>query len=173
MIFLADLNRNAKIRQHLGKDIARLQTADLFFQAVNDTVLAVQNALLAAESMGLGGVVLGSINNEPKKLVEVLELPKLTYPVLGLQLGHPAQSPQLKPRLPLEFTVFDDKYPADFPLAEFEDYDKSVHQYYDLRDTNRRVDEFTTQIGSNKLATQKSSRDEIMAAIQAQGLCLV
>ena len=173
LIFLADLNRNAKIRQHLGKDIARLQTADLFFQAVNDTVLAVQNALLAAESMGLGGVVLGSINNEPKKLVEVLELPKLTYPVLGLQLGHPAQSPQLKPRLPLEFTVFDDKYPADFPLAEFEDYDKSVHQYYDLRDTNRRVDEFTTQIGSNKLATQKSSRDEIMAAIQAQGLCLV
>lgn len=61
LIFLADLNRNAKIRQHLGKDIARLQTADLFFQAVNDTVLAVQNALLAAESMGLGGVVLGSI----------------------------------------------------------------------------------------------------------------
>lgn len=61
---------------------------------------------------------------------------------------------------------------TDFPLAEFEDYDKSVHQYYDLRDTNRRVDEFTTQIGSNKLATQKSSRDEIMAAIQAQGLCL-
>ena len=55
LIFLADLNRNAKIRQHLGQDIARLQTADLFFQAVNDTVLAVQNALLAAESMGLGG----------------------------------------------------------------------------------------------------------------------
>ena len=96
----------------------------------------------------------------------------MTYPILGLQLGHLAQSPQLKPRLPLEFTVFDDKYPADFSLAEFKDYDKLVHQYYDLRDTDRRVDEFTTQIGSKKLAAHKSSRDEIMAAIQDQGLCL-
>ncbi|MBF0832931.1 hypothetical protein IR127_09125, partial [Lactobacillus murinus] len=61
---------------------------------------------------------------------------------------------------------------TDFSQWWLTDYDKLVHQYYDLRDTDRRVDEFTTQIGSKKLAAHKSSRDEIMAAIQDQGLSL-
>ena len=32
------------------------------------------------------------------------------------------------------------------PLEELKDYDAEVHEYYDLRDLNNRVDEFTTQI---------------------------
>ncbi|MCR1901863.1 NADPH-dependent oxidoreductase [Ligilactobacillus apodemi] len=172
LIFLADLNRNYQIRKQLGKDVGRLQTTDLFFQAQNDTVLAVQNTLLAAESLGLGGVILGSINDDPKRLVEVLELPKLTYPILGLQIGHPAQEPQLKPRLPLEFTVFENDYPTEFPVEKLADYDKIVHTYYDLRDANRRVDEFTTQIASAKLDKRVTKRDDIVAALHHQGLCL-
>ena len=31
-------------------------------------------------------------------------------------------------------------------LEELKDYDAEVHEYYDLRDLNNRVDEFTTQI---------------------------
>ena len=35
------------------------------------------------------------------------------------------------------------------PLEELKDYDAEVHEYYDLRDLNNRVDEFTTQIAKN------------------------
>lgn len=86
-IFIVDLYRNQQIRKQLGHDDGRLHTTDIFMQAVEDTVLAVQNFLTAAESMGLGGVILGSVKNDPAKLVDVLQLPKMTLPLLGLQIG--------------------------------------------------------------------------------------
>ena len=94
-VFVVDLYRNQQIRQQLGKDDGRLHTTDIFFQAVEDTVLALQNFLTAAESLGLGGVVLGSIKDDPAELVKVLNMPKMTLPLLGLQVGVPDQEPQL------------------------------------------------------------------------------
>lgn len=95
------MHRNQLIRQQAGNNDGRLHTTDIFLQAVEDTVLATQNVLNAVESMGLGGVVLGSIKNDSQKLIEVLGLPKMAFPILGLQIGIPDQDPQLKPRLPL------------------------------------------------------------------------
>lgn len=96
-IFIVDLYRNQQIREQKGNDDGRLHTTDIFMQAVEDTTLAVQNFLTAAESMGLGGVILGSIKNDPAKLVQVLDLPKMTLPLLGIQVGVPDQEPQLRP----------------------------------------------------------------------------
>lgn len=172
-IFVVDLYRNQQIRRQLGKDDGRLHTTDIFMQAVEDTVLAVQNFLTAAESLGLGGVILGSIKNDPAKLVKVLQMPKMTLPLLGVQLGVPDQKPQLKPRLPLEFTTFENHYPTDFDVNALKDYDQHVTQYYDLRDANRRIDSFTKQITGAKLNHgEPDKRDELAKVIQAQGFAL-
>lgn len=172
LIFIVDLYRNQQIRQQLGNNDGRLHTMDVFMQAVEDTTLAVQNVLVAAESMGLGGVILGSIKNDPVKLIKVLGLPKMTMPWLGLQLGHPDQEPQLKPRLPLDLVAFEDHYPKGFKLDQFKDYDSRVTQYYDLRDTNKRIDSFTHQINGAKLNDQMSQRDDINEALFNQGLAM-
>ena len=74
--------------------MAASKKTEMFLQAYEDAVLAVQNVLNAAESMGLGGVVLGSIQNEPAKIIKALNLPKHTFPALGLQIGVPDQEPQ-------------------------------------------------------------------------------
>ena len=143
----------------------------LFLQEVEDTVLAVQNFVNAAESMGLGAVILGSINNEPKELVKILNLPKMTYPVLGVQVGVPDQEPQLKPRLPLEFISFENEYPHDFSIENLASYDEVVQTYYDLRDANKRIDSFTNQIGSAKLDNRETHRSQILEVLHEQGLC--
>ncbi|MCP0887805.1 NADPH-dependent oxidoreductase [Ligilactobacillus sp. WILCCON 0076] len=171
-IFIADLYRNQQIRRQLGNDDGRLHTTDIFLQAYEDTVLAVQNVLNAAESMGLGGVILGSINDDPQKLIKVLNLPKLTYPVLGLQIGVPDQTPQLKPRLPLELMAFGNEYDTDFNLDDLKNYDEIVQTYYDLRDANRRIDSFSKQVNGNKLNKKNTKRDEQVLALKKQGLCL-
>lgn len=172
-IFVVDLYRNQQIRRQLGKDDGRLHTTDIFMQAVEDTVLAVQNFLTAAESLGLGGVILGSIKNDPAKLVKVLKMPKMTLPLLGVQVGVPDQKPQLKPRLPLKFTTFENHYPTDFDVNALRDYDQHVTQYYDLRDANRRIDSFTKQITGAKLNPgEPDKRDELAQVIQAQGFAL-
>lgn len=172
LIFLVDLYRNQKIRQAAGKDDGRLHTTDIFQQAVEDTVLAVQNTLLAAESMDLGGVILGSIKNNPIELVKVLDLPKMTFPLLGLQVGIPDQAPQLKPRLPLDTLVMENNYHRAFKASDLKDYDQVVSQYYDLRDANRRIDSFTKQIAGAKLDNHETTRDKLAAALQQQGLAL-
>ncbi|MBB1080020.1 NADPH-dependent oxidoreductase [Limosilactobacillus sp. STM2_1] len=170
-IFLVDLYRNQQIRHQKGKDDGRLHTADIFFQGVDDAIMAAQNVIVAAESMDLGVVPLGSIKNDPQKLIDILDLPKMTFPVLGLQIGIPDQQPQLKPRLPLKFTTFDNSYPRDVNIDDLKDYDQIVTTYYDLRDANRRVDSFTNQIAGPKLDQHYTKRDEIMKVLHQQGLC--
>ncbi|KRL36475.1 nitroreductase family protein [Liquorilactobacillus uvarum] len=171
-IFIADLYRNQQIRHQLGKNDGRLHKTDMFMQAVQDTVLSVQNVVNAVESMGLGAVILGSINNDPFKLLEELKLPKLTYPILGLQVGEPNQKPQMKPRLPSEFTFFENTYKQDIDVKRLHDYDQIVQTYYDLRDANRRIDSFTNQMASQKLDLRETKRDRLLSAIRSQGLCL-
>ena len=171
-IFVVDLYRNQQIRRQLGKDDGRLHTTDIFFQGLDDTLLAWQNVANAVESMGLGYVPLGTINDHPLAMLDVLELPKLTFPALGMQVGVPDQDPQLKPRLPLEFTTFENEYPRDFAVDNLKDYDQVVTTYYDLRDTNKRIDSFTKQITGEKLNTKAIDRDELPELLHKQELCL-
>lgn len=171
-IFVVDLYRNQQIRQQLGKDDGRLHTTDIFFQGLDDTLLAWQNVANTVESMGLGYVPLGTINDHPLAMLDVLELPKLTFPALGMQVGVPDQEPQLKPRLPLEFTTFENDYPRDFAVDNLKDYDQVVTTYYDLRDTNKRIDSFTKQITGEKLNTKAIDRDELPELLHKQELCL-
>ena len=171
-IFVVDLYRNQQIRQQLGKDDGRLHTTDIFFQGLDDTLLAWQNVANAVESMGLGYVPLGTINDHPLAMLDVLDLPKLTFPALGMQVGIPGQDPQLKPRLPLDFTTFENDYPRDFTVDNLKDYDQVVTTYYDLRDTNKRIDSFTKQITGEKLNTKAIDRDELPELLHKQELCL-
>ncbi len=73
---------------------------ELMLIASVDAALVAQNVLVAAESLGLGGVYVGGIRNDPDKMSELLNLPDRVYPVFGLCLGWPDQDPDRKPRLP-------------------------------------------------------------------------
>lgn len=172
LIFIADLYRNQQLRHDMGKDDGALHSFDEYAQAVEDTVLAVQNTVVAAESMGLGAVILGSIKNDPVKLIKVLGLPQMTFPVLGVQIGVPDQEPQLKPRLPIAKLAFDNDYPRQIKAADLKDYDEVVTTYYDLRDANRRIDSFTKQVAGDKLAGTDHHRDQLVKALHDQELAL-
>lgn len=172
LIFVVDLYRNQQIRKQMQADDGRLHQTDVFIQGVEDTVLAVQNVVNAPESMQLGAVILGSIVNDAQKMIELLGLPQMTFPLLGLQVGQPAQKPQLKPRLPLPFTLFENTYQTAFDIHALAPYDEVVQTYYDLRDTNRRIDSFTKQVASAKMDQRDTKRNQILEILHKQQLCL-
>ena len=146
-VFVVDLHRNAVIRERAGVSLEPLERVNLFLQGVEDAVIAAQNVVVAAESLGLGTTYLGSILGDPRRVIEALKLPERTFPLLGLLVGHPAQEPQYKPRLPREITTGVDSYPdVEEHLEALADYDAVVEEYYDLRDTNNRVDSFSAQM---------------------------
>ncbi len=105
--------------------------------AVVDASLMAQNLLLAAESVGLGGVYIGGIRNDPQVVVDQLRLPELVAPVFGLCLGWPAESPEVKPRQPLGLVLHQEVYRDPDP-EQLDDYDRTMAQYYGRRGNNAR-----------------------------------
>ena len=171
-VFVVDLHRNAVLRERAGVSLEPLGRTALFLQGVEDAVIAAQNVVVAAESLGLGTTYLGSIIGDVRRVIEALRLPTRTYPVLGLLVGHPAQEPQYKPRLPREIVVGTDAYPEpDDHLDALTAYDAEVEQYYDLRDTSQRVDSFSQQM-ARALGQGNASRAPVLEVLHEQLLCL-
>lgn len=169
LIFIVDNYRNLEIAKAHGYDEERESDVDIFFQGFTDAILLAQNATNIIESEGLGAVYLGSILNNAKKIIEILNLPKMTFPALGMLFGHPNQSPQLKPRMDKKFRVFENEYKIlDDYKEELADYDKEMTTYYDLRDANRRVDSFSNQI-IKKLKNPVDKRVELLNFAKENG----
>ena len=169
LIFIADQHRNAKIAKEKSGSSYHASDMDRFFQAFTDACLAAQNIANASEQLGLGVMFLGSIHNDTEKLCDLLKLPELTFPVVGLGLGYPNQSPQVKPRLPNNLKVFENNYHCfDNYLSEIQTYDQELQTYYDLRNMNQRVDSFSDQVVSkSKMVIDK--RQDILKTVKKQG----
>lgn len=172
LIFIVDLYRNAQIAKEKDGYEESARDMDNFFSSFTDACLMAQNIVNAAESLGLGTVYLGSILNDSEKITEILKLPELTFPVIGLGIGYPNQEPQLKPRMEMKFRVFENQYKTfDNYLKELEEYDEEMQTYYDLRDANRRVDSFTNQVVT-KFKNTNPKRQGMLNVIKKMGFDL-
>lgn len=171
-IFIVDLYRNRRIFEEKEGEFNPESDVDNFFQGFSDAILMAQNTNNIVESFGLGGVFLGSILNDVEKMIEILELPELTLPVLGLGFGYPNENPQLKPRIPKEYRVFENSYKVEENYLEaIKDYDEEMKTYYDLRDKNRRSDSFTNQVVS-KNKNRLPKRAKILEIARKNGFKL-
>jgi nitroreductase len=78
---------------------------------VEDAIMMAQNMVIAAESLGLGTCYLGAAQYRTDEIAEEYHLPERVLPVVGLAVGYPAEDPPTRPRYPLEFAVFENRYP--------------------------------------------------------------
>ena len=145
LVFVADLERARLSTAMHGEKMIEGQT-EAFIITTVDTALMAQNVMLAAESMGLGGVYIGAIRNNPQAVSELLDLPDLTFPLFGMCLGYPAVENERKPRLPVEVILKTDSYHNDHEIELLNDYDKVMASYYSKRTTAVRNDNWTKQI---------------------------
>lgn len=167
-IFVVDLYRNYQIAKENHEENDEMINFDKFMQGYNDALIAAQNVTVAAESLGLGVNYFGNIHNETAKVIELLGLPKLTFPAVGLGFGYPNQEPQLKPRMDIGLKSFEDKYKIfDNYNEKIADYDKEMTTYYDLRESNRRSDSFSTQI-AKKQGSIIANRDKMFKVLLDQ-----
>lgn len=101
-----------------------------------DAALMAQNVLAAAESLGLGGVFIGSLRNNIERAGEILGCPKHVVPLFGLCLGHPDWESKInqsqRPRLPLDVLVSTDAY-QEADEAALDAYNEQVREYYQGR----------------------------------------
>ncbi|MEJ9152364.1 nitroreductase family protein [Bacillus smithii] len=109
-----------------------------FFQTgITSTAIALQNANLAAESIGLGTVILGGVGTVTE-LDEWLDLPNNVIPLVGLAVGVPDETPEQKPRLPQSAIFFENKYNPH--LKEIvKSFDQDMEYYYAHRTSNQQT----------------------------------
>ena len=127
LLFVGDLNRAEK-GARLHTDTFQPQGVEGILITSVDAALAGQNTLLAAESLGYGGVIIGLVRYKSVELAELFKLPDYTYPVFGIALGVPNQQHDVKPRLPLEQVVFEEEYQEQTAEA-IEAYDRVQTEY--------------------------------------------
>lgn len=145
-IFVVDYNRHKELAVQSDYDL-KFDSTESLIVGVVDATLAAENMAVAAESMGLGIVFLGSIRNNPAKMIEILNLPEGTFPVFGMAVGYPVEEGSFKERLPFEAVYFENEYPKfDDVKNVLNDYDETVNQYYKSRDENKRNDNWSKQV---------------------------
>lgn len=133
LIFLSDYNKIALLARHKGLDMPHFtDTMDGVTIGIIDASLAMMSALVAAASCGLGTNCVGYLRTvDPKKLAEMLKLPKGVFVVCGLALGIPREQPDLKPKQPASLIFHRNCYRQDNEaiIQEMEKYDEVVKQY--------------------------------------------
>ena len=168
-LFVVDYHRNVQLTKAQDRPAKLQGTADYFIAGLTDATIAAQNMVVAAESLGMGTVFLGSLHNDAQQIIDLLGLPEYTFPAVGLAVGWPDQEPQLKPRLPKEVMYMENHYQAlENPLKDIEAYDEEITGYYDTRDLNNRVDRFSKQV-ADKMETLPPKRLALLEVIQQQG----
>jgi nitroreductase len=106
----ADVHKLELIIEKRGWTLASNDFSILLF-AIQDAILAAQNMVMAAESLGMGSCFIGAAPYIAEKIAVEFELPERVFPIVSLVMGYPAENPPVRPRYPLEFVLFEGKYP--------------------------------------------------------------
>lgn len=121
-----------------------------FGVAAVDAGIALGNLMTAARSLGLGIVPIGGIRRNPQAMIDLLELPPLTFPLVGLCIGHinhdapqitsdlggvvcpPSRmaSSSIKPRMDISTFRHDERYDASGYAAAIDTYDQTIMDYW-------------------------------------------
>jgi len=79
--------------------------------SIQDAALMAENMVIAGRSLGLGSCLLGGASSRADKIAEEYQLPPRVFPLVGLVMGYPAEDPPPRPRYPMGYTLFEDRYP--------------------------------------------------------------
>lgn len=112
LVFCADCKRWHDAFAEAGARPRPPRAGDLLL-AVDDALIAAQNLVTAAESLGLGSCYIGDIMENRETQIELLCLPKYVFPAAMLVLGYPTRQQAERPkpeRLPVSALVHKNAY---------------------------------------------------------------
>jgi nitroreductase len=128
-IFLADYQRwhdyflasdVEALCQQRNEPVRKPEEGDLFL-ACCDALIAAQNAVIAAESFGIGSCYIGDVIEQHEAHKELLDLPQYVFPICMLVFGYPTQQQldrEKTTRFDEKFILFENHYhqltPAEF-----------------------------------------------------------
>ena len=168
--WVADMARNQRISEAEKVAFETMPWLETFMVACIDVALAAQNAVIAAESLGLGTVYIGAMRNDSVRVAQLLGLPPQAFVVFGLCVGHadPATKAEVKPRLPQSAVLYHGRYGAPAEEADRRAYDAELAAFSAHNEMQTTT---WTQRVLNRLGPIKSmnGRERMRAALATLG----
>jgi len=168
--WVADLSRNERLGAAENTTLECLPYLETFTVACIDAALAAQNAVIAAQSIGLSTVYIGAMRNDPVRVAELLGLPLRAFVVFGLCVGYaaPKAGGEVKPRLPQATVLHRERYDAGKEPAEVKAYDAEMARF-SQRNEMQATSWTSRVLGRMGPLKSMNGREKIRAALATLG----
>ena len=173
LCWVTDMARNLTIGEAEKAEFEVMPWLETFLVASIDVALAAQNAVVAAESLGLGTVYIGAMRNDPVRVADLLGLPKQCFALFGLCVGYATEQAagEVKPRMPQPMMLHRERYDASAaePLRPVHDAEMmrfSARQEMQAGTWTQRV---LTRLGPLK---SMNGRERMWAALKRLGFTI-
>lgn len=162
----ADVHRLEKACEMHGVTLHK--NLENFLVASVDAAIAGQSIATAAESFGLGHVMIGGMRNRPKYNADVLGLPDGVYVVYGMCLGFfdEDQRPPQKPRLPEDLIIHYEHYDTSDPTEQLKAHDQELAEHYNSLGRNLDKSAWTGVMASK---FSKAKRPTMRETLESMG----
>jgi nitroreductase len=173
LAWVADLSRLARVGAASGRTLEGLDYLETFMVALIDAALAAQNAVVAAEALGLGTVYVGALRNHPEAVAAELGLPPNAMAAFGLAVGYadPAVPSGVKPRLPQRLVLHRERYVPGNEADAVARYDAALSAFSETHGMGRTA--WTARVLARVgTAAGLGGRDRMRAALAALGFPL-
>ncbi|MGI6222925.1 MAG: nitroreductase family protein [Prevotella sp.] len=142
------------------------------WNGTTDALLYTQTFCTLAEEQGLGTCFLGTTVYQPEKVIEVLHLPRLVFPVATITVGWPAENPAQSDRLPLRAIRHDEQF-SDYTPEKIDDFYKEkenleVNRNFVEINHKETLAQVFTDIRTRKSDNEAMS-EGLLKALRAQG----
>ena len=130
IVVIADLYKTQYGGKKAGFDQAIQNSVESLTMAAIDAGSVLSNLMLAAESFGLGTVPIGCVRMHPQEMISLLKLPPLTFPLVGLCIGHKASMAGLKPKMGVQAFRHDECYHPENLDQAIDEYDQTIMDHW-------------------------------------------
>lgn len=166
LVFCADYRRWDILFEGMTESGRKPQEGE-YQLAVLDAVIAAQNAVLAAEALGLSSVYLGDIMEHYEARREALGCPVGVIPVVTLCLGYPTEAQVNRPytkRFRQEYLIHEERY-RDFGREDLLEMLRDRGQYESLEQMRPWFEKFSKRCveGKGAIERTRSIREAVRA----------
>jgi len=126
LLVLIDHYKTAQAMELQGRPHVIQEHVEGTISAVTDGGILLGQLMIAAQSLGLGIVPIGAVRNDANALIDLLSLPPLVFPLVGMCLGHIKNPAHQRPRLPLETFRFNETYGTPEMKPAIAAYDQTL-----------------------------------------------
>jgi FMN reductase [NAD(P)H] len=132
-VFIAvilDLYKTEVALNLVDQQQAAPETVEGLVSGCTDVGIILATLMSAARSYELGIVPIGGIRRDPQSMIKLLSLPKHTFPVVGVSIGHIDEPAYQKPRLDITTFRHNEYYRSEGLAPSIEEYDQRLTQYW-------------------------------------------